>query len=458
MPDCDWLSARFREAGDAPAIVWRDRTYSYGWLARRSDELRDELAAQAIGAGDTVALEGDYSPEACALLLALIDRAAIVVPLTSAAAAQRDRFLDIAKVRCTIRVGTGQDLAFGVRRSDGDGDVGRHPMIEELASAGEPGLVLFTSGSTGEPKGALHRFPRLLEKFRTRRSSLRALTFLLLDHIGGINTLFHILSNTGVIVAIDDRSPDAICSAIARHRVELLPTTPTFLNLLLLSDALARHDLSSLKQITYGTEPMPESTLARLHAALPDVRLSQTYGLSELGILRARSRSSDSLWVRLDGEGIETEVRDGILWVRAASAMVGYLNAPSPFDADGWFNTQDEVVVDGEYYRIRGRRSEIINVGGEKVYPAEVESVLLQLDNVRDALVLGEPNMLTGQIVAAYLNLKEPEPLDSVRRRVREACRGRMPAFKIPARIEVVDEAQYSVRFKKNRLARERVS
>ena len=451
MPD--WLSARFREAGDAPAIVWRDRTCSYAWLARRVDELRDALETRAIGAGDAVALEADYSPEACALLLALIDRAAIVVPLTSAAAGQRDRFLEIARVRHTIRVEPGRDLEFGVRPESG-----RHPMIEKLAEAGEPGLVLFTSGSTGEPKGALHRFPRLLEKFRTRRASLRTLTFLLLDHIGGINTLFHILSNTGVIVAIEDRSPGAICSAIARHRVELLPTTPTFLNLLLLSDALSRHDLSSLRQITYGTEPMPESTLARLHAALPGVRLSQTYGLSELGILRARSRSSDSLWVRLGGEGIETEVRDGIVWIRAASAMVGYLNAPSPFDAGGWFNTQDEVDVDGEYYRIRGRRSEIINVGGEKVFPAEVESVLLQLENVRDALVLGEPNLLTGQIVAAYLNLKEPEPLDSVRRRVREACRERMPAYKIPARIEVVDEAQYSVRFKRNRLARERVS
>ena len=236
--------------------------------------------------------------------------------------------------------------------------------------------------------------------------------------------------------------------------MELLPTTPTFLNLLLLSEAPDRHDLSSLRQITYGTEPMPESTLARLHAALPGVRLSQTYGLSELGILRARSKSSDSLWVRLGGEGVETEIRDGILWIRAASAMLGYLNAPSPFDSEGWFNTQDEVLADGEYFRIRGRRSEIVNVGGEKVYPAEVESVLLQIPNVRDAVVLGQPNPITGQIVVAYLNLKEPEPLDSVRRRVREGCRDLLPAFKIPARIEIVDEEQYSVRFKKNRLRR----
>jgi long-chain acyl-CoA synthetase len=444
-----WLSERFVEAGEAPAIIWEGRSYSYAWLHRRAEDFGAELEARRVPRQSVVALEGDYSPDICALLLALIDRSAIVVPLTSAVAADRDRFLDIAGVRHTIRFRPGGQPEYGERPAGDD-----HPLLRRLAAAAEPGLVLFTSGSTGEPKAALHSFPRLLEKYKTRRPSLRTLTFLLLDHIGGINTLFHILSNTGVIVTVAERSPDAICAAIERHRVELLPTTPTFLNLLLLSEAPGRHDLSSLRQITYGTEPMPESTLARLLAALPGVRLSQTYGLSELGILRARSKSSDSLWVRLGGEGVETEIRDGILWIRAASAMLGYLNAASPFDSEGWFNTEDEVLADGEYFRIRGRRSEIVNVGGEKVYPAEVESVLLQIPNVRDAVVLGQPNPITGQIVVAYLNLKEPEPLDSVRRRVREGCRDLLPAFKIPARIEIVDEEQYSVRFKKNRLRR----
>ena len=444
-----WLSERFVEAGEAPAIIWEGRSYSYAWLHRRAEDFREELEARRVPGRSVVSLEGDYSPDICALLLALIDRSAIVVPLTSAVAADRDRFLGIARVRHTIRFRPGRQPEYAERPAGDD-----HPLLDQLAAAAEPGLVLFTSGSTGEPKAALHSFARLLEKYKTRRPSLRTLTFLLLDHIGGINTLFHILSNTGVIVTVAERSPDEICAEIERHRVELLPTTPTFLNLLLLSEAPDRHDLSSLRQITYGTEPMPESTLARLHAALPGVRLSQTYGLSELGILRARSKSSDSLWVRLGGEGVETEIRDGILWIRAASAMLGYLNAPSPFDSEGWFNTQDEVLADGEYFRIRGRRSEIVNVGGEKVYPAEVESVLLQIPNVRDAVVLGQPNPITGQIVVAYLNLKEPEPLDSVRRRVREGCRDLLPAFKIPARIEIVDEQQYSVRFKKNRLRR----
>src|SRR5262249_27814214 len=150
------------------------------------------------------------------------------------------------------------------------------------------------------------------------------------------------LSNGGAVVVTSDRSPTEVCAAIAAHRVELLPTTPTFLNLLLLSGEHRRHDLSSVRLITYGTEPMPESTLLRVRTAFPAAALQQTSGLTELGILRSKSRGSDSLWVRVGGEGYETKVMDGRLWIRGAAAMLGYLNAPSPFDAEGFFDTGDQ--------------------------------------------------------------------------------------------------------------------
>jgi Acyl-CoA synthetases (AMP-forming)/AMP-acid ligases II len=133
--------------------------------------------------------------------------------------------------------------------------------------------------------------------------------------------------------------------------------------------------------------------------------------------------------------------------------MLGYLNAPSPFDEEGWMNTQDMVEVDGEYIRILGRRTEIINVGGQKVYPAEVESVLMQMPNVCDATVYGEKNPITGQIVAARLNLVEPEDLDSLKKRVRSWCRERLEPFKVPVKIAIADGEQFSARFKKMRRA-----
>jgi acyl-CoA synthetase (AMP-forming)/AMP-acid ligase II len=157
--------------------------------------------------------------------------------------------------------------------------------------------------------------------------------------------------------------------------------------------------------------------------------------------------------VKLGGEGFETRVVDGILHVRAASAMLGYLNAPSPFDAEGWLNTGDEVEFDetGEYMRIRGRRSEIINVGGEKVFPAEVESVLLQMPGVRDVAVTAQSNPLTGQMVAARFCLSADEPLAALRTRVREHCRGKLQPYKIPSKIEIAAADLHSDRFKKMR-------
>ena len=97
--------------------------------------------------------------------------------------------------------------------------------------------------------------------------------------------------------------------------------------------------------------------------------MKQTYGLSELGILPTYTRDPDSLWLKLGGAGFEHKIVDGVLWIKSEMAMLGYLNAPSPFDDEGWMNTQDLVEIDGEFIRILGRKSEMINVGGGRSIP-----------------------------------------------------------------------------------------
>jgi acyl-CoA synthetase (AMP-forming)/AMP-acid ligase II len=300
-------------------------------------------------------------------------------------------------------------------------------------------------------KAALHDFDKLLLKFLKPRPAFRTLTFLMLDHIGGINTLFYVLSQGGTVVPVKGRDPASVCRMIERHQIELLPTTPTFLNMLLISEAYLHHDCSSLRMITYGTESMPSTTLEHLHAALPGVELKQTYGVSELGILQTKSRGSGSLWLRVGGNGYETKVVDNVLWIRSESAMLGYLNWPSPFNTEGWFCTGDSVEVDGEWLRILGRKSEIINVGGEKVYPGEVEGVLHEVENIRDVVVVGRANPISGQVVFARVVLHHPEPIEQVFKRIRCHCRGRLEPFKVPASIELVDEPFHGDRFKKMR-------
>ncbi len=441
-----WLIHRLRGWRQRPALVWRDKAWSYDQLCESTDAWLDELIRRDIRPGSRLAICGDYSPSLCALLIAALLNRNIVVPLAAATARRWSHMMDVAEVEFIIEF----DDDDGWQITDLDRKVA-HPLLRQLVERGAPGLILFSSGSTGQSKASALDFDKLLEKFRSPRSAYRTLVFLLPDHIGGINTLFHVLCHGGTLVPAKERTPEAVCAVIEKHRIQLLPTTPTFLRMLLISDVIKRHDLSSLEIVTYGTEPMPASTLAAIHEALPRVRFKQTYGLSELGIMPTQSRSSDSLWLKLGNAGFEHRIVDGVLWLRSESAMLGYLNAPSPFDDEGWFNTQDVVEVEDEYVRIVGRKSELINVGGEKVHPTEIENVLLQLDNVRDATVFPKPNAVTGQVVGARITPIKSEDPDVLKQRVRAFCKARLERFKVPVVIEIMDADHHGARFKKAR-------
>jgi acyl-coenzyme A synthetase/AMP-(fatty) acid ligase len=381
-----------------------------------------------------------------ALTLALAQRGCIVAPLTDPGPARLEECARVAQAEWLLRVSADDDVAFARldRRA-------AHPLYERLRADGHPALVLFSSGSTGEPKAAVHDLERLLEKYRTRRRDLRTLTFLVYDHIGGVDTLLYSLSNASCLVTVSDRSPDAVCAAVQAHAVEVLPVSPSFLNLLLLSQAYARHDLSSLKVITYGAEVMPERTLRRCHEVFPGVELLQKFGATEVGTLRSKSRSADSTWVKIGGEGYAVRVVGGVLQIKARSAILGYLNAPDPFTDDGWFVTGDLVEQEGEYLRILGRQSDVINVGGEKVNPAEVESVVEELDMVREAVAYGEPNAIVGHVVCARVRLSGAADPRAAAREIKAHCRRRLEPHKVPVRVTIVDEPLHTDRSKKLR-------
>ena len=128
--------------------------------------------------------------------------------------------------------------------------------------------------------------------------------------------------------------------------------------------------------------------------------------------------------------------------------MLGYLNAENPFTEDGWYNTGDAVETEDEYIKILGRESDIINVGGEKVYPAEVESTIMSLDNVMEVSVFGEDNPITGKMVCAKVRLIRDEPPKAFKKRLKAHCFQKLDRFKVPAKITVVDEKLHNSRFK----------
>lgn len=434
---------RLSRFGSDDAIVFDDRTVTYSDLLALIDDWRARLDQHEVRPGQVVALNDAHSPDACAALLALIERKAIVVPFTALPQAKREEYYEIAEVEWIIESG----------RFNRHGATASHDLYDQLKARESAGLVLFSSGTSGRGKASVLDFEKVLARYGEPKRPLRTLAFLNLDHIGGINTLLHTLSQGGAVITIPDREPDAVFAAIARHRVQVLPTTPTFLNMVLISGAVERHDTAPLQLLTYGTEPMPPHTLKGIRTALPHVRLKQTYGLSELGILPTKSRGDDNLWVRLGGPGFEYKIVDGILWIRSHMAMLGYLNAPAPFDEDGFFDTQDMVETDGDYVRILGRRSEIINVGGEKVYPGEVENVLLEAGNIAEATVSGKASPVTGMVVQATVRLSQDEDERIVARRVREFCRTRLDAYKVPMIVRVSEVPLHSERMKKIRSA-----
>lgn len=442
----DFLLQIWTDNQNREAIIWREQTFTYGWLLDRFQHWKLTLENERIAPGSIVILEADFSPNAVSLFFALLDHACIVVPLTGAVSARKGEFISVAQGEILFAIDN-RDSVTITRLSK----IASHPLYDHLKAQHHPGLVLFSSGSTGESKAAVHDMTGLLDKFKLRRSGLRTITFLLYDHIGGVNTMLHTLSNAGCLVTVTERHPDAVLEAVEKCRAELLPTSPTFLNLVLMSEAYKRYDLSSLKTISYGTEPMSEQTLRRLHELFPAVNLQQTYGLSELGILRSKSKDANSLWVKIGGEGFETRVVDGIMQIKARSAMLGYLNAPSPFTADGWFNTGDAVEVDGDYVRFLGRKSEIINVGGEKVYPAEVENVIQELPAVAEVVVYGEKNAITGNIVCADVTPGVELDQKDLISLIKQHCRERLQKYKVPVKVRIVTGSQHTERFKKSR-------
>lgn len=249
-----------------------------------------------------------------------------------------------------------------------------------------------------------------------------------------------------------NRKPETVCEVIEKSKADLLPVTPTFLNLLISSNVYKSYDLSSIKLITYGTEVMTDATLNKVKTIFSNCQIKQTYGLSELGVLRSKSENDNSVWVKLGGQGFETKIVDNILWIRSQANMVGYLNAPNPIDEEGWMSTGDEVEVKGEYMRILGRKSDEINVGGQKVFPAEVESVLLQDDNVSEASVVGKPHPIMGKMVIAKISLINPEDKFIVAERLRKLCISKLAKYKVPVKFLIEESDLHNARFKKLRI------
>ena len=449
----DQLRERLRELGDRTAVVHGSDSHSYADLLARIDEVEQQLAARGVGAHQPVILHGDVSFGSIAALLALAVHRAVVIPIVELTPELQASVVASCQARWLLRPDTGDITPL-------DGDLPDRPLstYAGLVAAGSAGLVLLSSGTTGEPKAILHDFDTLvaqkLERRATRSGSASSILMMLLfDHIGGVNTLLNAILVGRPAVIPTERTPEEVCRLIEKHRVRLLPTSPTFLNLMLLGRLHEVHDLGSLRLITYGTEPMPAELLRRISAALPQARLLQTFGTSETGISTTVSESSRSTRFKIDDPDVQHRIVDGELQLRTRTQFLGYLNQETTtVTEDGWFRTGDLVEQDQDgYLTITGRLRDVINVGGQKVLPLELESILLSSPLVEDCAVYGKPNAITGQSVWVDVRTAPGLSKAEARQHVKQFLAERVERFKVPTRVNVVDSVGVSDRFKKKR-------
>jgi len=191
---------------------------------------------------------------------------------------------------------------------------------------------------------------------------------------------------------------------------------------------------------------MDQPTLSALCELLPAVDFRQTFGMSELGILRVKSESRDSLFMKIGGEGVESKVVDDVLKIRSATRMLGYLNAPSPFDEDGWYDTKDIVETRDEYIKVTGRISDVINVGGLKVMPSEIERYALEFPGIAQAQAFARENPITGQHVELVVEASAGSDVQIPQ--LREFLAARLQPHMQPRRVKL-GAIQVGHRFKK---------
>lgn len=446
----DWVVERIKQHGDTAFLHHMGMSYSYEELLARINEAARFI--DEIPTGENVALIGNYSFETIAYFFSLYLKVTTVIPITNVKEEEISKRLTEGQVSYAVTLDKNLDPKI---ERVATASAKKHPILEGLSAKQRAGLILFSSGSTGVPKAIVHDLDKLLQSYQDKKTrNLCMIVFLMFDHIGGLNTLFNAVAMGGTIVIPGDRSPDNVAELIQRYQVALLPTSPTFLSLMLMSEALERYDLSSLRMVSYGTEPMPESLLQRCKNAFPrKVKFLQTFGTSETGISKTISKSSSSTLMKLDDPDIGHKIVQGQLYLKSKTQTLGYLNAESDsFTDDGWFRTGDIVEeADDGFVRIVGRITEIINVGGQKVLPSEVESVLLEMSQIKDCVVTSIENSITGQAVKADVVLAEGVGEQNIKKTVRSYCRNKLDGYKIPVKVAVVESTSFTERFKKVR-------
>ena len=345
------------------------------------------------------------------------------------------------------------------------GEAGNAPLPPVAPS--DVAQLLYTSGTTGRPKGALLTHRALTNNARLAFQAVGVgpddvlVNPMPLFHVGGVMFTLGAVSATAAHVLMPRFSPALQLELIETYRATLLLGVPTMMIAMMGHPDLARRDVSSLRRAISGGAVSPPDLVRRIESELRlcySISLAQTEASCSITMASAADSADDP--AETVGRPLpDTEVRVadlrtgetaacgavGEICARGFLVMRGYLNAPeasaAAIDADGWLHTGDLGSMDERgYLRIAGRIKDMIIRGGENIYPREIEEVLIGHPAVADASVLGFPDEHYGETVAAAIRPAAPDSsVDGLAGELAEFCRDRLAAYKVPIRWLITD-------------------
>ena len=448
-----WLRERARLTPRRVAIDFAGRELRYAELDERSDAIAATLLERGLQPGDRVATLTQSSPEHVEVFFACAKAGFILLPLNwRLAPAELAYQLD----DCEPAVFLVEDEHAPLAEATGhafeplaipDGDV-RAPDTEVHDDDGL--LLVYTSGTTGKPKGALLTHANCFwtnvgfDLTTGLTGDDVVLQVLPQHHVGGWNVQPLLAWWKGARVVLERAFDPGRCLAlIDAKRVTTLMGVPANYLFMAEQPEFERVDLSSLRLAVVGGAPMPMTLLETWQER--GVAIVQGYGLTEAApnvlCLPPEDAVRKAGWAGKPYPYVEVRLSDqDELLVRGPNVFAGYWRNPEATAAafaDGWLRTGDVAERDDEgYYRIRGRLKEMFISGGENVYPAEVEAVLHEHPGVADAAVVGVPDERWGEVGIAFVVASRPVAEEELL----EHCRARLAGFKVPKAVRLVDE------------------